>query len=240
MDIDIEPKIIQRAGLTETEAKIYLVLLNLGKSLAGTIAKKAGIHRRTVYDVLDRLVEKGLVGYIKENKKRYYSITEPERLLDVVKENETELQKVVPYLQKINQEIRSKEETLFFKGKEGLKSIFEDQLRECKEILVIGGSLKAGEIVKYYFPRYHKIRREKNINLKIIYSKEYREKEEIPLSQIRYLPESYGSVAATNIYGDKVAIIVWTEEPVAILIKNNEVAKAYRSYFELLWDLSKE
>ena len=45
-------KILQTLGLTSTETKVYLTLLELGKALAGTIADKAQIHRRNAYDAL--------------------------------------------------------------------------------------------------------------------------------------------------------------------------------------------
>ena len=51
---------LHHIGLTGTEAKIYLVLLDLGKAQAGVLSRKTGIHRRSIYDALDRLIEKGL------------------------------------------------------------------------------------------------------------------------------------------------------------------------------------
>ena len=53
----------EQLGLTKSESKIYLTLLDYGSMLAGKVAEKAGIHRRNVYDALHRLIEKGLVSY---------------------------------------------------------------------------------------------------------------------------------------------------------------------------------
>ena len=58
---------LEKAGLTKIESKVYLSLLDLGPSLAGQISKHSGIHRRSVYDALDRLAEKGLISYIVKN-----------------------------------------------------------------------------------------------------------------------------------------------------------------------------
>lgn len=41
------------------------------------------------------------------------------------------------------------------------------------------------------------------------------------------------------IYGDKVALTVWTERPIAIVIRSNEVSKSFRNYFQLLWKHAK-
>ena len=61
----------------------------------------------------------------------------------------------------------------------------------------------------------------------------------IPLAEIKYLPEKYASPVAVNIYKDKTAIIVWAKEPIAILIKNREISEAYKTYFELMWKISR-
>ena len=59
-------------------------------------------------------------------------------------------------------------------------------------------------------------------------------------SEHRYLPGLSESPAVTNIYGDKIAIIVWTDEPEAIVIENAAAAKAYKSYFDFMWKHSKK
>ena len=45
----------------------------------------------------------------------------------------------------------------------------------------------------------------------------------------------YSSPAATNIYGNKVALIVWSENPFVVLIESKEIADSYRKKFEMLW-----
>src|SRR3990167_2347637 len=84
----IMEKILENLGLTALEAKVYLTLLDLGPSLAGLITRKSGIHRRSVYDALERLIQKGLVGYIVNNNRKYFEAANPERLSELVKEKE--------------------------------------------------------------------------------------------------------------------------------------------------------
>src|SRR3989338_2255413 len=127
-------------GLTIMEEKVYLTLLDLGPSLAGLITRKSGIHRRSVYDALERLIQKGLVGYIVKNNRKYFEATDPQRLLDLVKEKEAAVEELLPQLQAKYHKTAEKAETLFYKGKNGLKSVFEDQLATAKEILILGAS----------------------------------------------------------------------------------------------------
>lgn len=231
---------LKNVGLTNTEAKIYLVLLELGPSLAGMVARRSGIHRRTVYDILDRLVEKGLVGYMKKNNRNYYETTQPVRLMELVKEKEDEITQVLPELELMHIQSKEKQETNFYKGVEGIRTIFEDQIKEGKELLIFGESNLAKDRLKYYIPKYNKKRQEKKIKVKILFDESQRGKiGEMPLAEIRYL-RAHISLSSTNVYGDKVAIILWSDNPLGILIKQKEIADSYRNYFKMLWDVAKE
>ncbi|MBT5342306.1 hypothetical protein HOL59_01860 [Candidatus Woesearchaeota archaeon] len=58
--------------------------------------------------------------------------------------------------------------------------------------------------------------------------------------QTRYVKKNVISPVVTNIYGDKIALIIWTDEPEGIIIENEAAAKAYRSYFEFMWEHAKK
>ena len=98
----------------------------------------------------------------------------------------------------------------------------------------------AYETIPFYFKWYDKRRIEKRIKTNIIFNKT-KKKIKVPYSDIRYLPKKYESDVSINIYGDKVAILLWNKEnPLAILIKNKLFVKGYRQYFDLLWSISKK
>ncbi len=228
-------------GLTKIESKIYSALLELGPSLAGIITRKSGIHRRSVYDALERLIQKGLVGYIVKNNRRYFEASNPDRLLELLKEREEQVKTILPELKQKYEKTFEKSETLFYKGKNGLKTVFEDQLSVKKEILILGASPIANEILSYYFHWFDKRRIEKKIKVKLIYNESERKNRKIKLAEIRYLPNEYPNPSAINVYGDRVAIIHWNKEnPFVILIKDKEIADSYRNYFNLMWDIAKK
>jgi sugar-specific transcriptional regulator TrmB len=226
---------LKELGLTEHETKVYLALLKNGSSLAGTISRMTGIHRRNVYDITERLIKKGVVGYIAKNNRRYFEAVNPEKFLDILKEKENNFLENLSYLKDVYSGVKEKQETNFYKGIEGLKSVFQDQLEDNrgKEILILGASESAFEILPFYFKWYDKDRVERKIKTRIIASEKLKKK--IPLSEIRLLPQKYANPLAINIYKDKVAIILWKKEPFVIVIKQMEVAESYRKYFELMW-----
>ncbi|MCK5025288.1 MAG: hypothetical protein KAS15_01760, partial [Nanoarchaeota archaeon] len=57
--------------------------------------------------------------------------------------------------------------------------------------------------------------------------------------EIKYLPNQFETPANTWVFGDMVAIVVWSEQPIATLIRSKDVAKAYHTNFDLLWHLAK-
>ncbi|MFH1316605.1 MAG: helix-turn-helix domain-containing protein [Candidatus Woesearchaeota archaeon] len=237
----MDQNILENAGLTRIEAKLYLTILEEGVSLAGNLSRISGIHRRSVYDAMERLIQKGLVSYIKRNNRRYFQATDPKRISDIMKSKSEDINQILPQLMIKFRLSKEKQETNFFKGKEGIRAVFEDQLNTEKDVLVIGGSQKAEEILRYFLPRYTKERIEKKIRLKILFDESIRKDiKDIPLSDIRFLPKGHGGHAAINIYGNNTAIILWTDNPLAILIKNKEIADSYRKYFDLLWKSSKK
>jgi len=154
---------LERLGLTSNEAKIYLTLLEIGRSAINGIAEKTGLHRRTIYDCLQRLEEKGLVSFVVEGKKRFFNAVDPHRFLDYlkekedkIKEDETAVNNILPKLLAIAAKSKDKTEITVHKGKEGLKTIFEDLLRTGKEWNSLISTGMALKVLPYYVPKFHR------------------------------------------------------------------------------------
>lgn len=227
------------AGLTLAEARIYASLVDLGKAQAGAISRKTGIHRRNVYDALERLIEKGLVSFMRENNKRLYMASDPKKIVENIDAKKSILLGILPTLEAKFNSAKEKQETAFYKGEEGIKNIFDDQLQENKEIRAISPAYSAKGQLPFYMKHYTQKRIEKKIRLKLIYTGGERGKKTAG-AEVRHLPKQYESPVSLNIYGDKTAIIVWGIEPAAILISNKSVATSFRNYFELMWKIAKE
>ena len=232
----MDTKILEDIGLTRLEAKVYLVMIDLGSSLAGKISAVANLHRRTVYDILERLVEKGLARYIKKNNRKWYEPVDPSKLMMLINDKQSRLNEIIPDLEKKYSFVKEKQETVFLKGKAALKGLFSDQL-ESKEILVLGASAEADKVVKYFFPHYDKERIRKKISMKILMNSDFEHR--IASAQVKKLPKMFSSDVAINVWDDKVAIILWKSEPMAILIKNKNYSEGFKKYFELIWQLSR-
>ena len=80
----LEP--LEKAGLTQNEAKIYYFLLKEKHSTVTDIAKRTGIHRRSAYDVLMRLSDKALVSYLIDEGAKKYFPSNPNRINEILEE----------------------------------------------------------------------------------------------------------------------------------------------------------
>src|SRR3989338_858287 len=232
-------KLLKGIGLTDMEIKVYLALLKEGSSLAGDMTRNTGIHRRSVYDAIERLIEKGLVSYIKTNNRKYFEAVNPERLLEILKEKEDNIKTLLPELKLLKETSKEKKETLFFRGKQALRTVFDDQIRIGKEICIFGDAVNVKEILKYYFPKFDKLRVEKKIRVRMVFDESARTNKQlkkIPLSKIKFIKKGSIGSMSSYIYGDNITIVTWSENPTAILIREKAVAEGFRSYFNFIWN----
>ena len=58
--------------------------------------------------------------------------------------------------------------------------------------------------------------------------------------ETKFLPKEIESPAIINIYGDRVANVLWKGNyALVFLLINKEIADSYRKYFDYLWKISK-
>ena len=240
---------LEYSGLAGNEAKVYIALLDLGTALAGEITKKSGVNRTNVYDALDKLIEKGLVSFVIKANRKYFEATSPDRIIEFLGEKEDELKNKKKMINSIMPEIelkrklgREPQEATIYKGKKGMKSVAEDILRTGKELLVFRAEGNFMEKFKHYAIKWHEKRRKLKIPIRIIYNERIRKnklKIKSPLLKMKFNSTMDETPATTWIYGDKIAIIVWSEQPICTLIRSRDVAKSYKQFFEVLWKSSR-
>ena len=236
--IYMNKEILTKIGLSRSESIIYLSLIKLGDITVKEISKDTGFHRTNIYDILEQLKEKGLVSFSKKGKVLYYKSTNPQNLYNLLEEKKEILNDLMPDLEKLNSLNKEKINVSVFKGKEGMKAVFNDMREEQKEILGLGikGQLRE------YLPIYAKqFLRDIKLN-KVNYYGLYDKKENVSpiFTEVRLLPKNITIPVATHIYSNKVLITIWEPDLIAILIEAKEISETYKSHFNLLWNISKK
>ena len=243
---------LEKIGLKEKEAKIYISLLKEGSSLANQLAKHTNILRSSIYDYLEILLEKGFISYTIKSGKKYFQAVDPDKILDKFKEQkqreEESLKQIVPELSKLQNISEKKAKIEVFEGKEGMKTAMSYILKEKpKEILIYGSSGVSYKLLPYFLEHWHNERIRLKIPIRIIYNNVPEAKERIKkgpslrLAKIKFFPLKSFSLTGTLIYNNSILITMWSlESPLAILIKNEEIGKDYRDNFEILWKTAKK
>lgn len=238
----MDKQIFEEICISGNEIDIYLALLKIGPSLVSQIVEVTKINRTNIYDRLERMIDKGIVSYVIKNNRKHFYATDPKRLIVYLDEKEAKikndkenLQKVLPELLRIKPS-QKEEEVEVYEGKEGLKTILEDIIDSKQEILTYGSEGNFSRIMEFYFYHYLKRLEKEKIKMKVIFNYDDTKK---PFnwknSEARYLPKEYKTPTETTIYGNKVVIFIFIDQPKAILIKSKSIADSYKKYFNLLW-----
>lgn len=238
----MKPEQLEKIGLSPNEVKCYLTLLKLGSASANEISRHSGIHRVSVYDALRGLREKGLISQITKENKLLFEAGNPEKILEIIKQKENEIEeakKSIPELLLNFKMAKEKQEIHSYKGLAGIKTILWEILKSKTEVLDFGAEYKIKEFLPYDYTKWDKDRIKVKIKMKIVANIKIKPTK-IPLTEIKYVPEEFNSSVSTYIFDNKVAIIMWVENPMGILIEHKSVYESYRNYFQYLWRNAKD
>ncbi len=232
--MDVE-ETLEKIGLSTGERKVFLELLKLGSSPVIRIKEKTNLHRTTIYDFLEKLINKGLVNFVIKNNVKYYKVTDPRKLLDFVKEKEAQVKQILPSLIQMSSFSKEDFSVEVFKGVEGIKTLLNDILRVERDYVIFGVDEalfkeKMGTFMDQFFMK------EKQLGFKerILTSEDATYTYKVETVHYRYLPEELFNPTPTFVYGNNVAILIW--EPLNMIrIQNAALADSFKKYFEILW-----
>lgn len=240
--------VLVELGLAKNEAIIYETLLTEGESSVGHIAVKSKIHRRNVYDSLNRLVEKGLVFEILERHENHYQAVDPNKLTEMLDEKRQLLAKAMPNLMSLYTGTPRKNEVYISRGVEGWKNYMRDILRLGQDNYTLAAKgAWADPKLAPMFESFLKEAQRKGIKFHVLYDETTKTTHPEFIKalgdQCRFLPAEYGTEASIDIFADRVVILphgeinsYLDEDSAFTVIVNQQIADAFRTWFKLMWD----
>lgn len=245
-------KLLEDLGLTKGETTVYLTLLKLGETTTGKIIEEAQISSGKIYEILDKLMKKGLASFIVKEKTKYFLATSPNRLVDYLHEKENklkeqveELKKELPALLAIEKEVKKKYETKLFLGFKGFQTaIFEalDDLTSKDEVLAMGVTAMKSKTFNIIWQKWHKKRIKKKIKCKIIFTEKntdyYNLFKKMKYTEVKVMTGI--APAATDVMGDRVLLLTHGKEPSCLTTKHPEIAQSFTTFFYNLWKQAKK
>jgi len=242
----MEKQSLINLGLTDGEAKVYLALLKLGSVTVGPIVKEAKVAYSNIYEILDRLLEKGLISFIIKGKTKYFQAVQPSRLNDFLEKKEIELEaqkenlkKIIPELEKL-QSPTSHQEAEIFTGIKGIKTAYEKLFKNLGKgewLFFIQKKItkKTDEVYEIMYSKTKIIEGK----LKGIATNEYKSSKFIKSTKIKMKYVDFPVPGNIDIVNDKLLFITWSETPFAVLIQSEDMANNFREYFNSIWKSKK-
>jgi len=236
-------KTLQKIGLNEKEARIYLAALELGETTLQRIATKSIVSRTTVYDVLETLKARGLISSIKKNKKYYYYAETPDSLQDDLEEKQSLLQKAMPQLLSLANLIDRKPKIKFYEGLEGIKEVYMDSLHYLeKEMLSWVAEEAFYKFDKDFLLNHYHVKRIKNkmwlreIASDDFLTRAYQKEETVNLRKTKILSAvDFPLDVSINLYGKNKIGIMSFEEEIGLIIESEKIYITLKSLFEFMW-----
>lgn len=127
---DTTIELLKPLGVSEDEARIYLVLLHFGVLSALAISRKLGMGRTKVYRILDKLIEKEVVIQRYNDKGLTFEACEPAKLTILLNKRQAELTALQTSLPQITRVLEQQagmgkpgSKVLYYQGKKGLSQV---------------------------------------------------------------------------------------------------------------------
>lgn len=230
---------LQKIGLSDKEAKIYLALLKFGEASVSDIAEEGGIKRPTAYLILDELRKKGLVIKIPYAKKIIFKAKSPDELYEQTISNINQFEKVLPKLRSISPS-KKNIKTLYFEGVDGIKEALFYRIEDLKGTIDEGfwakndGSVP-GPVMDIFY-KWNRVLEKNNITLAGVTPKHASTQEfadTYKKNQIIFAPlEDYNSDVSIEVT-DKFIRILDGHDLKAIIIENDRISHALKQIFDL-------
>ena len=244
-------ELLKELGLSQNESKVYEALLLTGEASVQKISLKSKVHRRNAYDSLSKLMEKGLASEVFIKGEKHFMAINPRRLLELLKEREEKLNKLLPEMQAKYEAVEEQEEAYVYRGVEGFKNYLNDILKTRETVYFIGAkAFWLDPRLKHYLPRFERERKRLGIHFVHLFDHEVKDEKPEILKIVgkpyKFLPKGYSSLTAVDIFGPYVVTFVGVkpgeleEEPIQFVMKSRRLADGYRKFFQFMWDNCKD
>lgn len=241
-------QLLEEIGLTKGEIKVYLTLLKIGETTTGSIIEESGLSSGKIYEILDKLIKKGLVSFMIKEKTKYFQASNPKRLVDFLNEKEKSLEqkkkaieKEIPLL--LGMQKARISEIVLFKGFKGIQTaLFQalEGLDKNKEVLAMGVVSRKDEKYNILWEKWHNERISRKVKCRLIFSEKgeyYKTISKMKFIEIRIMEGLTPS--PIDIIKNKVLIFTYGDEPSCLYIENKEIAESFKSFFETMWRIAK-
>jgi sugar-specific transcriptional regulator TrmB len=240
-------------GLNEKEAKVYLALLQLGKTTAYAVSLRSGLKKPTTYVILEQLIKKGFAFRIPRERKHLFFAESPDKCFAIAREKMSLAQESLPELMAAKKGEAEKVNISHFEGIDGIKEIYQkliDSLKKNPELerSVVGfyaHTKDTPEDLKKYWIELADEFKQNKITRKGLTPKDeslqwyFKNAKDLGFDLVGLPTDEYNSSVSFEIY-DKFVQIISHRHLQGTLIENRDVAIALKQIFDMMWKAYKK
>lgn len=244
MDITI----LKKAGLTESQAKGYLALIEHGSLSPTKLATYTGETRTNAYAIADKLVTLGLATK-KDGTPATYTANHPsslellaERRRKAITQNEQAVKAGLSPLIDLFYANTEMPGTQTYQGIDGIKTVYSDTLKTKQDIYLLRTTADTPDLGEAFLDTYRLKRAKLGIHTYALtpetkLGRQYAADgtDQVMLFHRTFLKQdSYTAPVEIDVYGNKVALIAFGETQMATVITSPPIAEAMRQIFTLI------
>lgn len=243
-------KIFKVLHLSNHDERLYRKALDLGPQPVSVLAQKTGLKRGFTYNHLDAMRKRGIFEAVRKNGVKHFEACSPERLISFVRDQEVSIQEARVQLNSalptlISQPDDFKDsEVVFYNGKAGAIKLLDRSL-QCEEkcIRLYGSNLNVANVTSRSHDENHYIpaRVKRGVSLRRMipqnaYGRELLKTDKSEFRETKFLSGDDVPGATLLMYDDEMAILVNKEPFLGILLRNEEVVRMFKGWFDMLWE----
>lgn len=248
--------LMQKLNIPRQQTEIYSLLLEEGGSTVGQLAKRLNIPRASLYDLVKKMIERGLLVESQKDSVKFYTSVNPEKLVSLfeqeiqgLEKSKNDLEKLVPNLLQ-NFSSHTTPRIQVYEGVEGVKQILRDMvLYKDIETFAFWPIKEMIEVLTPEFFEYlNRQRVQRNIYTKALWP----QAQTVDLKnhpflgvgetfqrEIRVMPKGLEFELGYWAYNDKVAFVSSKDEAFGFIIQSKALVQMLKTQFDFIWKQSK-
>ena len=237
-------ELLKEIGLTERESKVYLSLLDLGRSTTGPLIKTSEVPNSKIYEILSSLHKKGLVTWVIGGKTKFFEAADPKTLLRLFDQKRRTLANMLPELEARRSRAQSPQSVSLFEGFPAIRNLYIDLLSQAGPKVLYGMTAAdwiEDKMVGDFYSWYASLKQEYGVTSRLLVSKknwaafqrQYKTMKLLPKWEAK--PSHISFPGDVGIVGKHVLILNWDEVPTAILIQSKWLSQQYMQFFKEAW-----
>lgn len=245
--------ILLELGYTQDQIAVYMAALTLGARPISTIAKQAGFGRSKTYDVVNSLVEQGLLQEYSRHNILHFSAVKPAKFLSLINERKqsytdlsSRLETILPLVEALTHKKVNRTKIELWRGDEAVCSLWEETLAHPNtifyQLIDYSTSWPAGRESRYveWDKRYSEQRTKNNIVIHSICNRSPASDEafrdSVRLKRVMKYIHSFNFTFEFAIHLDSIKVICNNDDLSGIVIRDAELAETFKAFFTAIWE----